>query len=451
MKKWTAIFLIYADLKTKNPNGDPIQKSVDNLFKQISDCNLNGNINILRIYNQVNITGEGKLDNDATDLHELYKKNNVENDWKPIEKTNTTRSLVQKKEFLIEYLKKIREHYPAENYALFTWDHGAAFGIFQESEFTYTPPRTGRKIVESLFKRANINQYVIYKNDTKHLTDYKRNDKEESFTERLNLTGDLLSNDELADIIKEGLGSKVDILIMMNCYMHNMHLCSDIYQRVDYLIAPQGDIYDDVYNYTNILNEMATGISPAFLSEKVITQVEAKAMCHPMKKDLAIFSSEIASAYHIVALLKSLFTYLLVNIKNTTFKTDIIYSINQCYEFDGHNHHLVDISHFLIRLQDILKTDRFIFETTINYNKLVNVSLTGKAPTFIYTKGHPGDFDISNPPRGYTIFFPKDRDFIDDSEYAILKTELSTSRTVISLLKQTMLNSFLNEFYQINT
>lgn len=66
---------------------------------------------------------------------------------------------------------------------------------------------------------------------------------------------ELLHNHELADAFQDWLGDrKVAVLLMMNCWMMNLHTMYAMKDRVQCLVAPQGDIASPGYNYREILS-----------------------------------------------------------------------------------------------------------------------------------------------------------------------------------------------------
>jgi hypothetical protein len=66
---------------------------------------------------------------------------------------------------------------------------------------------------------------------------------------------EILSNDELAIVFREWLGEdeKVGVLLMMNCWMMNLHTMYSLVDTVQCLVAPQSDIGTPGYNYKAIL------------------------------------------------------------------------------------------------------------------------------------------------------------------------------------------------------
>jgi hypothetical protein len=94
---------------------------------------------------------------------------------------------------------------------------------------------------------------------------------------------EILSNDELADVFNNWLyGKKVAVLLMMNCWMMNLHTMYSFQETVNCLVAPQGNIGTPGYNYKEILKYMFSHKSifetPEALAIKCVTSSENKRM-----------------------------------------------------------------------------------------------------------------------------------------------------------------------------
>ncbi|WP_422358837.1 clostripain-related cysteine peptidase [Reichenbachiella sp.] len=129
--------------------------------------------------------------------------------------------------------------YKAKNYLLFTWDHGNGFNIFHG------------------IGQGGVNE------DSK--------------------TVPILEMRELANAIKIAFGSnKIDLLIMMNCYMQMFDTGFALCEHVDYLVAPQSFMEFGEYDYEGIFSKLATDvnqkkkINAKELGEFVIQRFEKK-------------------------------------------------------------------------------------------------------------------------------------------------------------------------------
>jgi hypothetical protein len=70
---------------------------------------------------------------------------------------------------------------------------------------------------------------------------------------------EILHNEELVLVFDHWLkGREVSVLLMMNCWMMNLHTMYSFRNTVKYLVAPQGDIGTPGYNYKDILQYLFT-------------------------------------------------------------------------------------------------------------------------------------------------------------------------------------------------
>jgi hypothetical protein len=102
---------------------------------------------------------------------------------------------------------------------------------------------------------------------------------------KLTSTGvrEILSNDELANSFNSWLGkrNKIGVLLMMNCWMMNMHSMYSFANTVHYLVAPQSDIGVPGYNYKAILHYIFKDthkVSAKNLAVKCVKTIETKRM-----------------------------------------------------------------------------------------------------------------------------------------------------------------------------
>lgn len=106
---------------------------------------------------------------------------------------------------------------------------------------------------------------------------------------------EILSNDELAHILtgwlnddKSDSPKKVGVLLMMNCWMMNLHTMFSLKDAVECLVAPQGAIDAPGYNYKAILKylfgEKQKFITPQQLAIVCVTTSESKRMRRRSKK-----------------------------------------------------------------------------------------------------------------------------------------------------------------------
>lgn len=207
--------------------------------------------------------------------------------------------------YLAEFWNKALKEECTLNKLIKRANHKNHLGIFQIGHVLY---RLKANSKEQCFLRDFnfFSQNEIKVNRTESLTDapkfillYNTDEKEFEITNDISnkdllklKKGDLtdidvkeiLSNDELAIIFQDWLGedNKVGVLLMMNCWMMNLHTMYSLRETVKCLVAPQGKIGAPGYNYKDILKYLFSNISFFKSSEelaiKCVTTVENKRM-----------------------------------------------------------------------------------------------------------------------------------------------------------------------------
>ncbi len=208
-KFWKIIFLIYRDRIDSPPSeGDAPNYRISDVITAIEPS---VNFDLLVVENKVSYQGRKRTDETNVSVLE-------EGGLKLINTINKGRVLQDGKK-LGDVFKSIEDEYKSDQTILVTWDHGSAFGIFLE---------TG---------------------------------KNEKIT-------NILTSEKLAFAISKGFG-KVDVLIMLNCIMQNMHTCYALKKAVGFLVAPEGGIVEPGYDYVAITDEL-----------RKETPVDARAIAH---------------------------------------------------------------------------------------------------------------------------------------------------------------------------
>lgn len=101
---------------------------------------------------------------------------------------------------------------------------------------------------------------------------------------------EILHNKELAEVLTGWLGTsrQVGVLLMMNCWMMNLHTMYSLRERVSCLVAPQGDIGTPGYNYKNILRYLfkfrTLFLTPRELAVRCVMSAENRRMRKLSKK-----------------------------------------------------------------------------------------------------------------------------------------------------------------------
>jgi len=309
-KQWNIIFLIYAELPDKatyknDPDyfGVDVRMAFNELKKTLRSIDLQDNFNVFMIENVVEVikTGPGPSDASIAGDHTYIKQLVL---FDPVKKKNRQKRLTYSKEEdfaqsapdIAAAFKYLDQKYPADKTLLVTWDHGSAFGIFKKKlkDHPATPPTpvagppsdivggaaaATPVSLQTAISLTNFNKNITFPVNSGHfqilnqreagnsgLFTTVRNNlyekiafsfEEAKTTSHENISPDfaLLSNDNLAKAICNGFGNKyVDVLLMFNCDMQNMHNCYSLHASVKYLVAPEGLISSPGYNYIAISN-----------------------------------------------------------------------------------------------------------------------------------------------------------------------------------------------------
>lgn len=275
--EWAVFFLIYADLQNTKFNNLDINEfkkpfaseseELKRLFNDILTSPVSSRSDIYIIYNEVNKFPGLK---DATYLFKVINGRKGKS-LKKIIKIDSS-DFIQKPKGIINLLKKV-DIAKYRKKMVITWDHGSIFGVFKKE---VRPHDLGYEKVSVKTKSIYLKRNPPY--ITASVSKLKNRvpviihpcQKIPSPTVKIR---DILTNEELADIIKKGIG-KADILIMYNCGMMNLNTAFALHVKksVDFFIAPQGGIDPPSYNFKEILKNVCTDplISPFQLSRVCI-------------------------------------------------------------------------------------------------------------------------------------------------------------------------------------
>jgi Clostripain family len=267
--------------------------------------------------------------------------------------------------------------------------------------------------------------------DLFHVTANENNTLKE-FRLKLSLEGiiEILTNEELEYAITNSFET-IDILLMMNCVMMNIHTAYTLKDCINNLVAPEGTISKPAYDYLTILNK----INLQNPSVKDITEICVSSCFDFSNPQRQLFKSEIEKwaifnldfqtkdnkfiqlinlLNHLSLFLtqefdknpteiRNLLYYTLTNlfdfasedgITNIFFLVDIASFIHQMFfeiafpKFD--NKFRIQISKFKARLDEILADKSFIYG-----DKYISPPVYGKFPGITFY-----------PPKGLTMYLP---------------------------------------------
>jgi Clostripain family len=370
--KWNIIFLIYADLsENTTPDEDtsvdsvPIRVQVAAIKDELLKVNLSPHYNIAIITNLKDLSvsdlqgssyfytperPEGAAQNMLVEKHEFIKEG----------------LLLQKKLALKDAFEKVEQTFDATNTIVITWDHGSGYG---------------------LLKQVSAGNNII----------------------------DMLTNDELAAAIKTGLKqTKADVVIMFNCFMHNLHTLYALNGAADYFVGPESIIAHPGYDYTAILNKIDSNpeIDGAEICRTAVETIRQKfiAAGRPVKaEELIIIGTRMDGIGHLFDLVKELSRELTDFIQRDPSQAfRIKYCREACYEMTyPMAYDMIDLPNWLIRVIENHGTPAAIgtLLDRIN-NEISKIRMASAIGDHPYSDRYPGA-DRRFPPSGYSLYVPE--------------------------------------------
>jgi hypothetical protein len=293
--------------------------------------------------------------------------------------------------------KQILQRFRSKKNILFTWDHGSVYGIFKKGIVEDGPLKI--KEFENDFSLVNVIKENIIKDNEVDIQPRAGMEKK-----------DMLTIHELKETIKEVFKStKLDILVMMNCYMQVFDTGFELRNQVRYLIAPETYIYMNGYNYQAFLKKLNYDpkISSKKIAKLIVSSFKTKYIDNIRLKDeilnsVTISLFDLAYFERIAHLLNSI-AIILYDFLEDEDKFDIIKeSRNKCgYIPYTLRFFITDMKFFFQNLSTRLN-DKRTNKKIDSIQRLFNLSLK---------KIHVGRkiSNISNPieTKGISIFFPE--------------------------------------------
>ncbi|MGB8193007.1 MAG: hypothetical protein WCF67_13850 [Chitinophagaceae bacterium] len=266
-----------------------------------------------------------------------------------------------------------------------------------------------------------------------------------------NKIADILTNEELQKAIDGGLNEaqsstpprKIDVLLMMNCYMLNVHACYTFKNVVDFLIAPQGGISKPGYNYPYLLNQIYQATIKDTIKPELLAELCVTSCGYEFWPDRREFADDIEK-WAIIAMNLKDYETIAQEIENIGRELLLLYRIfqgdpyglfdhvrNKCVRFDhpSLNYYTIDISHWLNQLIiDLSEKAADIKKLSVHYLNLRDFIdgniLEERIGKLIYasTSGQM----LLKKPTSASIFFPQP--LIHDEEYEYFIDKNSTNQ-----------------------
>lgn len=317
-------------------------------------------------------------------------------------------------------------------FMLITWDHGYSFGIFNGTvdkkvfDFERNENKAHLTItnLEGGMKKINEDR-TFDKSIESAIEEFKNNNSDnEEFVGYSNQLlrelakaddTDMLTPEEIGKALKASFSRKIDILLMMNCWMQSVDTCYALEDTVQTLIAAESTMDFIGYDYIDFINELC--INPAIsnkdLSSKIIRRIKGKYKKMETEiafNEIAVSAIDLSNVDQLKKVIDNFSASLGIAIRTDIKKVDS--ERKKSYEFtneylpkaDIYFYYLVDILDIVTGYhsqQLILKKDfaalqawlnRFLLESTIGGN-------------------------FSKETTALSMYFPDNREYIQNSTY----------------------------------
>lgn len=448
MRKWTVIYLVKATSLTDVAMGTMLnQLKASELSEDIAVvlC-ISAPLSSISKYLQVPSDG-GDVDRKTTCYYEMRVNNNTNE-----ADDSEFRFLYEARDFNIKdapsvakYFKNlVLSEYPANRYMLLTWDHGSTFGIFKDGILNVND--TGLLNQSITMDARFLRQARTIQSDQVRLE--QTIDPVQKAINTLAVTPfDMLTMDELKDAIEIGFaGRKIDVLVMLNCWMQFFDTGLTLSQHVDYLIAPETGMDFSGYNYRAIFKLLSSqpDVSPQGLASFIVTSFKEKADADPLGADnqTALFAISLKYYTTLAQLISQICEALIPLLKTNFGQLDLARTNAGSIEA---KYLLTDLSRFLhhvkIELYGDLHPDivKKIDQVHLIINEMIIQRALGRS---IYrdTEFPPGY------PLGISVCFPQRKSQIRSNFYLTYILENSDFATIFS--KKYLLDNFIAAFIQ---
>jgi hypothetical protein len=286
---------------------------------------------------------------------------------------------------------------------------------------------TTRRCSLAFSRENNINAKDLIANDSAE--EINKNKDETDLPNTTSKVFDILTNEELQQTIEIGFANedettkKIDVLLMMNCYMMNMHTCYALKNNVDYLVAPQGSISAPGYNYGFILKQIFNSLNNVIIESRELAELCVYSAGYEVFPARAKFKKEI-DQWVIVAtqlneykkvgdIVDEISKTAIEILKHFNGDPSFIFSgvRNRCIRFDDLSlrYFMIDITHWLseiIRDLPQSKIDVSLFRNSyISLLELIEkkICMVRIGPKLYSSEAYQL---ITRKPYGTTIYFP---------------------------------------------
>jgi hypothetical protein len=421
-QKWTILFLVHAE-------DDKTRRYSNLLLQELSATNHAEHLRIFILRNTYRYNNEENMNAILSELiyNEVRQKKELHlvNDFGKINLGDP--------DTLSEIFDFVKNSTGEETrFLLVTWDHGYTFGIFNgtinKSVFDFELNSNKKHIaitnlkgaVKRLREERDQNKSldtVIEEFKFNNRSDEKSIEYSDELLKDLALSDDtdMLTPEEIAQALKKSFTKKIDVLIMMNCWMQSVDTCYALQDTVEILVAAESTMDFIGYDYIDFINEICSDskITNTHLSSRVISQIRSKYK----KLNTEIAFNEIAvSAINLseVTMLKNMMDNF-SNSLSLAIRTNLL-DVNKgratSYEFT--HEYLPNSGVYIYYIVDIYDVLTHFFKMRFISNKDF-ANLKDWLKTFLIAKTVGGNFTKETTALG--IYFPNNSEYTRKSTY----------------------------------
>ena len=287
--------------------------------------------------------------------------------------TVSTQNLATKRGIIRDTLQQVYQCFPATHTGFITWDHGNVFGIQHArpvshlntgglANFMAKSNLTGsaQPFTTTLEVKQNSPTYRWWELGTEK-KDGGAHFRWNNLLQRDELDPaskpDLLTNEALAEMLLYAThNAGIQVLMMMNCWMHNLHSLYALNNACQYLVAPETIIDAPGYHFHEILRSANGGALPEQLCVKAVATIQTLSPAQLAIADLgpsywAVFATPMVKATaHICSLQALLTLFIEVLQQNSQAKSLAWDTRKNAFEFDGmYAYDLIDLGNYFKR------------------------------------------------------------------------------------------------------
>ncbi len=268
---------------------------------------------------------------------------------------------IDDKEDVQRYFSEVvADRFCAEQYMLFTWDHGSPTGMFAIEPESAEP--------------ADIK---------------------------------MLTMSELSDALQGAFGKKIDVIAMMNCYVHTIDTGFTLSKNARYLTAPETNISLSGYHYSEIFQRLSVfpDMKANELANLITSTFANKADTSGLKQLTGIFTSRLYVYETIAKQINQLANILTDSLPD---QKDVISRARAKCGYITENGSMIDFFFFFQQLVAEPYFRPLCSALHLEPDMIITASYEGD-------EFRTGNSQISSMPSGFSIYFPHEKERLDNA------------------------------------